>query len=232
MQIACLQNHPAEGPARIADWAADQQHELITFASHEGQFPTLDDFDGLVVMGGPMSVQDAEENPNIKAAIATTRQFLESGKAVLGICLGAQMMAVAAGGDVVSGRNKEIGWMPITVPDSDSSHLLNKIPNQQVVFHWHGQQIIAPPGSLPLASTPICPVQAVQLSPNQLGLQFHLEISGESLDRMVTEFQGELDDGGPHVQTSPEIQAGFKTHGSACFEHLAKILAAVFKKSP
>lgn len=220
MRIACLQNHPVEGPGRIADWAEARGHDFSRSHGFSGAFPEVDDFDALVIMGGPMSVNDAGDNPHVAGALDCVRSFLAAGKAVFGVCLGAQMMARAAGGSVNPGPQKEIGWIPVEVTRSLSSTL----PDGATVFHWHGEQVRAPGGSEILASTPVCPVQAFRLNENQIGLQFHLEVSAQSLDGMLSAFDAEVSAGGPGVQTAAEMREGLKTHGENCRRHLFAIL--------
>ncbi|MEM6916400.1 MAG: DJ-1/PfpI family protein, partial [Verrucomicrobiota bacterium] len=113
MKIACLQNFAPEGPARIADWANARGYEVEQFLAPEGAAMEPADFDAFVIMGGPMSANDALENPDVAFALDRVREFIDSGKPVLGVCLGAQMIAKAIGGAVAPGPQAEIGWFPV-----------------------------------------------------------------------------------------------------------------------
>ncbi len=228
MRIAVLQNHAAEGPARIQDWADRKEFTLDILFGYDGEFPSPTEYDGLIIMGGPNSVHDADTNSNIAGAIDSVGEFLDAGKPVLGICLGAQMMSIASGGEVVPGTQKEIGWYPLTIPQGEPTNLSAGLPDQLTVCHWHGEQIIPPAGALVFAATPNCPVQALQLAPNQLALQYHLEVSPESLQRMATEFSDELSEGGPGVQAAEEVLAGYRDHCNPCFQHLCELLDRIF----
>ena len=226
MNIACLQNHPAEGPAEIGRWAHDRGWPLTVYPGFEETFPEISEHDALVVMGGPASVKGAEENECIAGAMETIRSFLAAGKGVFGVCLGAQMMAVAAGGRVVEGPEKEIGWYPITRTDAEEGHCLSDLPQERVVFHWHGDHIELPPGATLLASSLACPVQAFQLAPNQLGLQCHLEIDSAAMERMIAEFADELVPGEPGVEIPETMELGLQKWGDSCQRSLHAILDA------
>lgn len=224
MKFACLQNHPSEGPAAIGDWIWERKFELGIFECFSGEFPEPDDFDGLIVMGGPMSVSDASWNEAVAGALEAVRIFLETGKPILGICLGAQMLAFEAGGNVIEGPEKEIGWYPVRIHRGQGEHLLSDVPDQSVVFHWHGEQIELPRNATLLASTPVCPVQAFHLREHQLGLQCHWEVTHDSLEGMVSAFEGELLAGGPGVESEIEIMEGCSRYGPLCRDQLNHIL--------
>lgn len=223
MKIACLQNFAPEGPARIADWAENRGYDLERFLATEGPEIESDDFDAFVIMGGPMSANDVIENPDVAFALERVREFIDSGKPVLGICLGAQMIAKAIGGAVAPGPQAEIGWFPV-FRSEEGDHLLDQLPQEMTMFHWHGEQIQLPPGARLLASSRICPVQAFQWGERCLGLQCHLEVTEPSLTDFLKVFADEVEEGGPTVQTSMEMVEGFATHGEELGKELFTIL--------
>jgi GMP synthase-like glutamine amidotransferase len=223
MKIACLQNFAAEGPARIAGWAENRGHSLTGFIAREDLEIDAGDYDAFVIMGGPMSANDADENPDVARSLSLVRAFMNSGKPVLGVCLGAQMMAIAIGGKVVPGTQAEIGWFPV-FKTRETGHLLDEFPPEMTVFHWHGEQIQLPPGARLLASPRICPVQVFQWGANCLGLQCHLEVSEESLTDFLRVFADEVEEGGPAVQSSMEMVEGYSTHGDEGERILYRIL--------
>ncbi|MDF1824992.1 MAG: type 1 glutamine amidotransferase [Verrucomicrobiales bacterium] len=214
MKIACLQNFAEEGPARIATWAEDRGYSMDRFLAVNAPVIELEDYDAFVIMGGPMSANDAIENPDVAFAMDRVREFMDSGKPVLGVCLGAQMMALAIGGRVVPGLQAEIGWFPVFKRER-GEHLLEALPDRMTVFHWHGEQIQLPPAAKLLASSKICAVQAFQWGEQCLGLQCHVEVNEESLSGFLQAFAGEVEAGGPTVQSSMEMVEGFSTHGAA-----------------
>jgi GMP synthase (glutamine-hydrolysing) len=131
--------------------------------------------DLLIVLGGPIGVYERDAYPFIADEIAAIALRLQADKPMLGICLGAQMMAVALGAGVAPGPVKEIGWAPLTLTAQGRASALGPL-GATPVLHWHGDNCELPKGCTPLASTQHCPVQAFMRAPSQLALQFHLEI--------------------------------------------------------
>lgn len=149
----------------------------------------------VVVLGGPMGVYETERFSFLPAEIALVRARLAARRPTLGICLGAQIMAAALGTRVYAGTNgKEIGWAPIQ-PGEDvkpGSPMAQLLASGQNVFHWHGDTFDLPPGAHRLARTKAYPNQAFLLGDYALGLQFHLEVTAEGLERWYVEHAGEL----------------------------------------
>jgi len=130
--------------------------------------------DLVIVLGGPIGVYEGDAYPFIAAEIAAILARLDAGKPILGICLGAQMMAAALGARVAPGPVKEIGWAPLTLTPAGQASVLAPL-GAKPVLHWHGDNCELPAKCERLASTPNCPVQAFARTPSQLALQFHLE---------------------------------------------------------
>lgn len=159
--------------------------------------PAIDDIDGiqdadlLIVLGGPIGAYDEQIYPFLKDELAVLRQRLDAGKPLLGICLGAQLIARALGAKVYPLGIKEIGFSPVTLtPDGQESVLaaLGETP----VLHWHGDQFDIPTGGVHLACTPIGTNQAFSLGSNVLGLQFHLEADVSKLEQWLVGHANEL----------------------------------------
>lgn len=165
MRIHYLQHVPFEGPAYIETWAGEKGHPVAgSLLFQGGQLPALDQFDLLVIMGGPMNVY--EEEKFIKEAI-------EAGKLVLGVCLGAQLLADVLGGQVTRNQDKEIGWHPVTLTaDAKNSRFFRNLPPYFNAFHWHGDTFSIPPGGLRVAESQACLNQAFEYDGRVLGLQF------------------------------------------------------------
>jgi GMP synthase (glutamine-hydrolysing) len=130
--------------------------------------------DLVIVLGGPIGVYESETYPFITAEIAAIAARIAANKPMLGICLGAQMMAAALGARVAPGPVKEIGYAPLTLTASGQASVLAPLATAPVL-HWHGDNCDLPSGCERLASTAHCPVQAFARTPTQLALQFHLE---------------------------------------------------------
>ena len=134
-----------------------------------------------VVLGGPVGVNDGDHYPFLQAELDWLEQRLGAGRPTLGICLGAQLIAAAAGGRVVPGATREIGWSTLDLhPDGQQSCVrhLDAVP----VFHWHSDNIELPSTATCLASTASCPVQAFSMGERVLGLQFHPEVTARALE--------------------------------------------------
>jgi GMP synthase (glutamine-hydrolysing) len=177
--------------------------------------PTLTAPDLVVVLGGPIGVYEADTYPFITAEIASIAARLEAEKPMLGICLGAQMMAAALGARVAPGPVKEIGWAALTLTAAGQNSVLAPLAATPVL-HWHGDNCELPKACERLASTPACPVQAFVRAPAQLALQFHIEVEPSSIERWLIGHTVELAKAGIDPRTLRE-QA--KTYG-------AKTLAA------
>jgi GMP synthase (glutamine-hydrolysing) len=149
------------------------------------------DADLLVVLGGPMGVADIDAYPFLGAELDLIGDRLALDRPTLGICLGAQLLAVAAGGSVRPGTEAEIGYAPVTLTNAARESVLEPLRSVPVL-HWHQDVISTPPELPPLASTPLCQNQAFARWPNVLGLQFHLEADGTSLERWLVGHAYEL----------------------------------------
>lgn len=179
MRAHYLQHAPFEGLGKIEDWLKAQGYVVsATHVYREEPLPELKDFDLLIIMGGPMSVNDEQQLPWLAAEKAFIRQALTEDKQVLGICLGAQLIANALGQKVYANGQQEIGWFPVQ-GDTHHNGAAFHFPEQVTVLHWHGETFDLPPGAVPLASSVACRNQAFQLGRSVIGLQFHLEATRE-----------------------------------------------------
>lgn len=204
MRAHFLQHVSFEGLGSIAPWLEASGYEITNTSFFESaQLPDLKRIDLLVVMGGPMSVNDESEFPWLLSEKQFIREAIHSGKPVLGICLGAQLIASAMGARVYRNPVKEIGWFPIQgMLPKDSS--LFAFPASEKVFHWHGETFDLPPGAVRLAKSDGCENQAFQLGRSAIGLQFHLETTPESAREMVAHCRDELLPS-KYIQTEDEI---------------------------
>lgn len=206
MKVQVLQHVSFEGPAKITDWAQDRHHELsITKLFANERSPGIRDFDGLVIMGGPMGANDDAQFRWMKGEKKLIAEAIAKGKPVLGICLGAQLVAQVLGANVYRNKEKEIGWFPIELDAPNiRRHPLNVLPPKVTVFHWHGDTFDLPPKALHLARSQACENQAFSVGSTVVGLQFHLELSGSHIETLMRYGAADMT-AGPFVQTADEI---------------------------
>ena len=221
MRAHVLQHAPFEGIGSIAGWLEARDATVTTTRFYESpDLPALDDIDLVIAMGGPMSVNDEETLPWLVAEKAFLRDAIDRGIAVLGICLGAQLIANACGAKVYPGRQREIGWFPIEkVSNAEKTF---SFPSGARVLHWHGETFDLPAGAEHLARSAACEHQAFALGGRVLGLQFHPEVTRESLATMLGHSRDDLVPG-EFVQSEAEILAT----GADDFTRLAELTAAL-----
>ena len=204
--MAALQHVRFEEPAAIADWARARAIGLTVRHLYRGDpLPELSEFDMLTVMGGPMSVNDEAVLSWLAPEIALVREAIASEKTVLGVCLGAQIIAKALGAKVYKGTQKEIGWFPVRV---EAEHaIFEGLPGEFMAFHWHGETFDLPSKAVRLASTPVTPNQAFAVGKKVLGLQFHMEATKKSVNALIENAADEIG-GGAYEQQPDTIRAG------------------------
>jgi GMP synthase-like glutamine amidotransferase len=192
MRAHYLQHVPFEGLGSIEPWLRAAGYKITNTRFFESaSLPNLNEIDLIVVMGGPMSVNDEVDFPWLVEEKQFIRIAIEAGKEVLGICLGAQLIASAMGAKVYRNTVKEIGWFPVKGV-SPSEELVFHFPTSEEVFHWHGETFDLPPEGIHLARSDGCENQAFQLGQSVIGLQFHLETTPESARELVSHCRTEL----------------------------------------
>jgi GMP synthase (glutamine-hydrolysing) len=180
----------------------------------------LDAVDLLVVLGGPISVEDEDNYPWLSDEVALIRERLDAGRPLLGICLGAQLMARALGARVRPMGVKEIGFSPLTLTETGRSSALAELGGQPVL-HWHGDQFDLPVGMAALASTPICPHQAFAPHAKALGLQFHPEVDPARIEQWLIGHGDELAAAGISPQS---LREAAKQQGPGLAEALGRLM--------
>lgn len=207
-----LSHVPFEGPAHIINWARCRQYEISNSAVYKDDgYPLVDGIDLLVIMGGPMSVNDTK----LFSWLAPEKDFvyncIHADVPVLGICLGAQMIADVLGAPVYPGQVKEIGWFDVIRRDEAGESLFgHSLPERFTAFHWHGETFDIPAGAVPLAKTESCYNQAFSYNNDRvLALQFHCESTEESIKDLVENCADEMDNSS-HVMDEKAIKKGME----------------------
>lgn len=224
MRAHIVQHVPFEGPGSIESWLSSNGYQPSRTRLYEStDFPDPRVIDLLIVMGGPMSVNDHDQFPWLNLEKAFIQEFIMSGKPVLGICLGAQLIAHAMGARVYANSVREIGWFPIHAVDSSDGSSF-RFPPSEVVFHWHGETFDLPQGAIQLARSEGCEIQAFQLGRRVIGLQFHLEITPESARELVAHCRQDLVPS-KYVQTEAEILSASSGYYETTTNLLGEILS-------
>ena len=177
--------------------------------------------DLLIVLGGPLGAYEEDVYPFLNDELALIERRLEANRPILGICLGAQLMARALGADVRPGPAKEIGWGPITLTEAGLAGPLRHL-GAEPVLHWHGDAFTLPDGAERLAATEICPNQAFAIGPNVLGIQFHPEADVAGFERWLIGHAVEI----AGARLSPDIlRRESRIYGPAAAERGRRVIA-------
>jgi len=195
-KIYVLQHHPVEHLGTIAD-ALEGAALAWHYVQVNGGQPvpsSMKGAGGLIVMGGPMGVYQTDRYPWLREEMRLIEEAVKSNLPVLGVCLGAQIVAAALGAKVERNPNgKEIGWGPIRLHDSaKEDRLMRGLPATITPFHWHGDIFDLPAGAVSLASSEKTPCQAFRHGDKTYGFQFHIEVTQEGVAAMATAFAKEL----------------------------------------
>ncbi len=186
MRVHWLQHVPFEDLGCIAPWLARRGHGVTATRWYAGDAaPDPATIDALIVMGGPMNVDETHLHPWLADEKRLIRAVIDTGKPVLGICLGAQLIAASLGAAVTRNAHTEIGWFDLNLNDAgQASPLFQGFPGTFSAFHWHGDTFAIPPGGRLLMSSEACANQAYQVGERVLGLQFHLEVTAANAREM------------------------------------------------
>jgi GMP synthase-like glutamine amidotransferase len=206
MRIHCLQHADSEGLANIMPWLAGRGHKVTCTQLHKnGKLPPMSSFDWLIIMGGPMNADEEQKYRWLKTEKSFIKDSVKSGKIVLGVCLGAQLIARCLGAKVKKNRHKEIGWHKVWLtPAGKKSILFRGFPVSFTPIHWHGDTFALPRGIKSLASSAACKNQAFENSGRVFAVQFHIEYSPKHI-RDFFRFEKESEVKGKYEQGEKQI---------------------------
>ena len=207
MRLHSLEHEPFEGLANIEVWANRKGHTITRTRLFENQeFPDMNDFDWLVIMGGSMNIYEYEKYPWLIPEKKFIANAIANKKKLLGICLGSQLIADVLGGKVSRNDYKEIGWFPVSLTTlGKKSRIFNNFPDRFMSIHWHGDTFCIPDGAVRIAQSQGCENQAFEYDNGRVvGLQFHIEYSESSINLMVHNCLDDIKEG-KYMQKSEEI---------------------------
>jgi len=191
MKIHYLQHVPFENLGNIQDWTDEKGFSLSSTKWYaEENLPEIENFDFLIVLGGPMNIYEQDKYPWLKKEKDFIKKAIENKKTVLGICLGAQLIADILGAGVFKNQHSEIGWFPVKF--TQNIDLFKNLPQELNVLHWHGDTFDIPKGSISIGSSEACQNQGYIYKNKVIGLQFHLETSPESLKNLIQNCNDEI----------------------------------------
>ena len=197
MRIHYLSHVPFEQLGAMQAWFLERGMVISHSLLFEGaSLPEADDIDVLVVMGGPMGADDDAQYPWMEQEKALIKTCIAAGKKVLGICLGAQLIARVLGAPVTSNPDKEVGWFPVYPTTAGKDDSIGKLFTPQAnVLHWHGDTFGIPNGAVHLLESQGCRHQAFRYGDHVLALQFHLELEAENAAALCDACPEDLEEG-------------------------------------
>ena len=214
MNIHYIKHAPFEGLGSMEGYFRSNGHNLSSTLLYKNDFsfPPIAKIDWLIVIGGPMGVYDTADFSWLTQEKIFIKSMIDSGKIVIGICLGAQLIADVLGAKVYKNKHREIGWFTLTrTQEAKETILGNIIPETINSFHWHGDTFDLPDKSVLLATSEACRNQAYSIDNRIFGFQFHFEATREFAKALIVNCANELD-GSKYVQSREDIIAEQKQY--------------------
>ena len=200
MRVLVIENYPKTTLGLVGEALAEAGAECRILRTHAGDtLPTSPaGFDALVMLGGAQDALDDANHPYLRDEAALARAFGDADKAVLGICLGAQVVARAYGAENILGRPLEFGWHEVRATDAGRADpVISAIGAAAPLFHWHLDTFTLPPGAAHLATSAMTPMQAFRVGRAVYGIQFHFEAGTELVSTWTRDFADEIEDCAP-----------------------------------
>ncbi len=208
LNVHIFQHVKSDLPQSITEWLEMRGHSYeVTKFPLDPKLPEMDDFDWLIVLGGPMSVHDEDSIPWLKTEKEFIKQAIASEKPILGFCLGGQLVAEALGANVYKSKLPEIGWHPVyTKRGFGNNKIFKYFPDTFTAFHWHSESFSLPEGAKVVASSPACENQIIVYNSNIVAMQCHLELDTEIIEKYLSKSADSLikED---YIQSADEIRS-------------------------
>ena len=207
MSVLIIKHVDMEGPGLIEDYLKEEKIPYRILNLNTGvRFPKLDGFTHIVILGGPMNVYEEDRYPFLKNEDLFIKEAIQRGKSVLGICLGAQLIAKALGAKVFKAPLKEIGWYDVSLTeDGSKDSLFSHLPKTLSVFQWHEDTFEIPNAGKLIATSTSVPHQAFKYGENAYGLQFHLEVTEKMIREWMESYELEFDGSQPPLLSKLKI---------------------------
>lgn len=208
--IGIIQHVPYESPGWIINWLKSRRVANQLVDIYKGDpLPALEEISGLILMGGSMNVYEEKLHPWLIPEKEFIRRCIGHGKQVLGICLGAQLVATCLGAKVKRNAALEIGWYPLKINESRLPERLKEVfPEEFTTFHWHGDTFETPVGARSFASSEATDNQGFTFGDNILAIQFHPEITGDGIEDLINHDTDDLFSESLFIQNVAEMRQG------------------------
>lgn len=223
-----------EGPGTLGDFLAARKipFQIIELGAGEALPSSLEGIDAVVVLGGPMNVDEEDKHAFLKSEDSFIKRVLRAEIPYLGICLGSQLLAKAAGAKVVRSPVKEIGWYHVAVtPAGQNDPFFKGFDAAQRVYHWHGDMFMIPRNGVLLATAEGCPHQALRVGKNAYGVQFHVEITDRSIKEWSDEYiendlPGRQDHAASMLRDYAKYEKTFRAQADTVYQNFLNIVHA------
>jgi len=230
--ILIIKHIDIEGPGTLGDFLRSKGEPfcIIELGAGERLPVDLTAYKAVVVLGGPMNVDEEDKFPFLKPENDFIQKVLKAGIPYLGICLGSQLLAKAAGARVVRSPVKEIGWYQVQLTDEGKNDpLFRGFQEKDPIYHWHGDMFQIPSNGRLLASASGCPHQALKVGENAYGLQFHVEVTDKSIKEWCDEYcENDLPGRSDHSQSMMEdywkVKPAFDAQAQRLYQNFLEIV--------
>ena len=233
MNVLVVKHVDMEGPGLIEDCLRQENisHQVLNLESGL-RLPKLDHFTHVVILGGPMNVYQEDRYPFLRTEDFFIKEAIQRGKLILGICLGAQLIAKALGAKVFKAPVKEIGWYDVSLTRIGTiDPFFSQLPNTFPVFQWHEDTFEIPHSAILIATSSLVPHQAFRYGDNAYGLQFHLEVTQQMIREWVETYEDEFKGLKSPLLSKPQILANTELKIKPYKEVGLKFLRSFFRKS-
>jgi GMP synthase-like glutamine amidotransferase len=229
MKLAIIQHVPFETPGYFLNIFDKYRARVDIFYAWkpDGLPDDIQDHDILLIMGGPMNIYEEDRYPWLKKEKALIHSAIGNTKVVIGVCLGAQLIAHSLGASVYKNNTREIGWFPV---QKTNDTIFNFLPDFATVFHWHGECFDVPKACISFYKSEITRSQAFIYQDRVLAIQFHMEMNRESGSLLCGYCRDELD-GSEYVMSENEIMEGFSVFGDSNKKMLRNMISWILKRN-